>query len=88
MHHIWSKINLDISIWRIGTLPGIAAIAFVIVLRLVGSLQFLELAAFDTFLQQRPEEPIDDRILIVGINEKDINRLQNTQFLTAILQHY
>lgn len=72
---IWIKFQ-EMAIGRVGTLPGIAAIAFVIVLRLVGSLQFLEWAAFDTSLRWRPEEPIDDRIIIVGINEKDINRVQ------------
>lgn len=70
------KIQEEFAILRIGILPGIAAIAFLIVLRLFGTLQFLEWAAFDRLLQLRPEELIDDRILIVGINEKDINHIQ------------
>jgi CHASE2 domain-containing sensor protein len=69
---IWRKINLDIRIWRISLLPGVTAIIFIIVLRLVGSLQILEWSAFDRFLRLRPKESIDERILIVGINEKDI----------------
>ncbi|NJL20951.1 MAG: CHASE2 domain-containing protein [Leptolyngbyaceae cyanobacterium SM1_3_5] len=35
-------------------------------------LQPLELWAFDTFMQLRPPESIDEQILIVGIDEKDI----------------
>ncbi|MBD2776502.1 CHASE2 domain-containing protein [Iningainema sp. BLCCT55] len=59
-----------------GILPGIAAITFVIAFRLIGSLQFLEWAALDKFLWMRPEEKVDDRIVIVGINEQDI-RIKN-----------
>jgi CHASE2 domain-containing sensor protein len=73
---IWSKIHLDIRIWRIGLLPGVTAIVFIIMLRLVGSLQFLEWSVFDTFLRLRPKESIDEKILIVGINENDINRVK------------
>ncbi|NJO63891.1 MAG: CHASE2 domain-containing protein [Richelia sp. RM2_1_2] len=64
------------SIRRIGILPGIVAIGFVIAARMSGSLQSLELAAYDTFMRLRPDEPIDERILIVGINEKDIQQLK------------
>ena len=70
------RIQEEIATWRIGMLPGIAAIAFLIVLRIFGSLRFLEWAAFDTLMRWRPEEAIDERILIVGINEKDINHIQ------------
>ncbi|WP_414621576.1 CHASE2 domain-containing protein [Calothrix sp. CCY 0018] len=64
------------SIRRIGVLPGIVAIGFVIAARMLGSLQSLELAAYDTFMRLRPDEPIDERILIVGINEEDIQKLK------------
>ncbi|MEH1780780.1 MAG: CHASE2 domain-containing protein [Nostoc sp.] len=73
MRRIWTKINLaNNNIWRI----GFTTIAFVTSLRLVGSLRFLEWTVFDTFMRLRPEEPIDERILIVGINENDINRIK------------
>ncbi|BAY88990.1 MULTISPECIES: sensor histidine kinase [unclassified Tolypothrix] len=64
------------SLRRIGVLPGIVAIGFVIAARMLGSLQSLELAAYDTFMRLRPNEPIDERILIVGINEEDIQKLK------------
>lgn len=72
MRRIWTKINSANSIWRV----GFTTIAFVTSLRLVGSLQFLEWIAFDTFIRLRPEEPIDKRILIVGVNENDIHRIK------------
>ena len=64
------------KIWRIGVLPGVAAIGLTIIARMLGSLQSLELAAYDTFMRLRPDEPIDERILIVGINEEDIRRIK------------
>lgn len=65
-----------INIWHIRGLSGIATIALIVVARMLGSLQFLELAAFDTFLRWRPDEPIDERILIVGIDEEDIQSVK------------
>ncbi|MBR8835615.1 MAG: CHASE2 domain-containing protein [Stigonema ocellatum SAG 48.90 = DSM 106950] len=69
---IWKRIKDEIALWRIGALPGIAVMALVIILRLIGSMQSLEWLAFDSFLSLRPSEPIEERILIVGINEDDI----------------
>jgi adenylate cyclase len=43
----------------------------------LGALQPLEWGAIDQFLRWRPQEPADDRIVIVGINETDINRLDH-----------
>lgn len=40
--------------------------------RSLGWLQPSELAAFDLYMQLRPEQPPDDRILIVGVQESDI----------------
>ncbi len=45
---------------------------FVILLRALGFLQPLELSIFDLFFRLRPLEPVDERILIVGINEPDL----------------
>lgn len=73
----WIKIKEAIGIWRVGTLPGMVMIALVIILRFTGALQSLEWLAFDNFLRIRPEEPRDERVLIVGINEDDIRHLKN-----------
>ncbi|MEG3843143.1 CHASE2 domain-containing protein [Microcoleus sp. herbarium14] len=67
-------VKADISTWWRGSLPGVMVIFAVIVARLTGALQFLELVAFDRFLLLRPPEPMDERIAIVGITEEDIQR--------------
>lgn len=41
----------------------------------VGWLQPFEWMVFDTFIQLRPKEPIDRRIIIVALTEKDIKKL-------------
>ncbi|MBW4623889.1 MAG: CHASE2 domain-containing protein [Cyanosarcina radialis HA8281-LM2] len=70
-----AKLRQQAKIWRAGALPGLAAIACVTLARLTGSLQVLEWMAFDRLLQLRPVESADDRILIVGINERDIKQV-------------
>ncbi|WP_414569451.1 CHASE2 domain-containing protein [Nostoc sp. CCY 9925] len=69
---LWRRIKQEITIWRIGALPGVAVMALVILGRLAGAMQSLEWLTFDTFLRIRSEEPIDERILLVGINEDDV----------------
>ena len=68
-------IKQEIPIWRIAAIPGFAIIFIVIIARLSGSLQFLEWMLFDTFLRMRPNEPIDEKIVIIGINETDIEKI-------------
>lgn len=71
---IWHKIKAEFNLWRIGAIPGMTIIAIVMLARWGGLLQTLEIATFDRFLRWRRAEPIDDRILIVGIDEADIRR--------------
>ncbi|KST69893.1 sensor histidine kinase [Mastigocoleus testarum] len=68
-------IKDEIPIWRAASIPGIVIILIVIIARFSGSLQFPEWMLFDTFLKMRPHEPIDEKIVIVGINEKDIEKI-------------
>ncbi|MBD2041067.1 CHASE2 domain-containing protein [Microcoleus sp. FACHB-672] len=51
---------------------GVAGL--LIALRLTGLLQLLEWAALDQFFRLRPQEPVDSRIVIVGISESDIQK--------------
>lgn len=74
---IWSKFKQGITIWSVAALPGIAAVGLVILLRLIGSLQFLEWVTLDSFLRLRPSEPIDERVVIIRIDEEDIRRIRN-----------
>lgn len=74
---IWSKFKQGITIWSVGVLPGIAVIGLVILVRLTGSLQFMEWVTLDSFLRLRPSEPIDKRVVIVGIDEEDIRCIRD-----------
>ena len=51
-------------------------IAAIVLARSLGWLQPLEWMAFDRLLLLRPAEPLDDRMVIVGINESDIRKLK------------
>jgi CHASE2 domain-containing sensor protein len=70
---LWKRIKEEITIWRVGAIPGIAVIGLVMITRLTGLMQSLEWLAFDNFLRLRPDEPRDERIVIVGINEDEIS---------------
>lgn len=61
--------------WWAGILPGILMMGLVVVARLTGSLQGLEWLALDYGLRLRPPESPDERIVIVGITEADIQRI-------------
>jgi len=70
----WKTIRNGIAAWRHVALPGAIIIGLVTATRLTGILQWLEWKAFDQGLRLRPAEAVDERILIVGINEADIQR--------------
>jgi CHASE2 domain-containing sensor protein len=61
--------------WHLWALPGMAVVGLMIMARLTGSLQFLEWISLDLFLGSRPAESPDDRVVIVGIDEADIQRI-------------
>ncbi|MBP0019081.1 MAG: CHASE2 domain-containing protein [Cyanobacteria bacterium SBLK] len=67
----WPKKAIQIVI------PEIVLVAVICLVRLTGSLQFLELFFFDRFLQWRPTEATDNRITIIGIDEEDIKTIGN-----------
>ena len=60
-----------LALWS--TVPTIATL--VIALRLMGWLQPLEWMALDQYFRFRPKEPIDDRVVIIGITENDLQSL-------------
>ncbi|WP_255502872.1 CHASE2 domain-containing protein [Okeania sp. KiyG1] len=65
----------------------------VILLRSLGLLQSWEWTLYDYFFRLRPGEPLDPRIVIVGIDESDIQKYGypiNDQSMAEILQklHY
>jgi len=73
---IWKRIKAEIAIWHVGLLPGITIIGLVTIARLTSLLQSLEWTTLDNFLRLRPGEPIDERIVIIGINEADIRSVK------------
>jgi len=70
----WQAVKAGVTTWGRGALPGVMVIVAVMMARLTGALQFLELVTFDRFLLLRPPEPMDERIVIVSITEEDIQR--------------
>ncbi|MEB3231171.1 MAG: CHASE2 domain-containing protein, partial [Leptolyngbyaceae bacterium] len=56
-------------------LPSVALGIVIIVMRQLGVLESFELGAYDRFIRWRPNEGIDDRFLVVGVDETDIQRL-------------
>jgi adenylate cyclase len=69
--------NIKQSLWqRRGvwiTAPAVAGL--VILLRFAGLLQSWEWAVYDQYMRLRPQEPADDRIAIVGIDEASVREL-------------
>ncbi|MEM9274209.1 MAG: CHASE2 domain-containing protein [Cyanobacteria bacterium P01_F01_bin.143] len=53
----------------------IATTGFIILFRLTGWLQFSEFAIFDRFMQIRPIQTTEERIVIIGIDELDIQNI-------------
>jgi diguanylate cyclase (GGDEF)-like protein/PAS domain S-box-containing protein len=70
--HLWIRLKqlFQKDGRAIVTSAGVAGC--VIALRLAGWLQALEWAGFDQFFQLRPLEPVDERVVIVGIGEEDL----------------
>ncbi|MEM9001945.1 MAG: CHASE2 domain-containing protein [Cyanobacteria bacterium P01_F01_bin.86] len=58
--------------WRVLWMSVLVTIAIVMV-RLLGLLQPLELTAYDHLMRSRPAETIDSRILVVEVNQADLN---------------
>ena len=73
-----------------GLLLGVMATGGVLTLRSLGTFQVWELQAFDFMMNHRLAEAADERIIIIGINEDDIEKSQNAavsdEMLAAVIQ--
>lgn len=69
---IWNRIRQEFGLWSLAAPPGIAVLVVVILIRIAGGMQYWEWMLLDTMLRLRPEEKLDERVVIVGIDEKDI----------------
>lgn len=58
---------------QIVLLTSLVATACIAGIRYLGGLQSWELQAFDQFLRLRPQEPLDQRLLVVTITEDDLH---------------
>ncbi len=66
-------------------IAGIAATALILGFRHIGSLQLLELTAYDQLMQSRPDLGADPRLLVVGITEQDIQNQGQFPLPDAVL---
>ncbi|MDX2228048.1 MAG: adenylate/guanylate cyclase domain-containing protein [Leptolyngbyaceae cyanobacterium bins.349] len=60
--------------WRIVLVVAPVIAGLVLVTRSLGLLQSLEILALDQFFQWRPQEVVDDRIVLVEVTELDIQK--------------
>ncbi|GFE72163.1 CHASE2 domain-containing protein [Chroococcus sp. FPU101] len=67
------NINRKKLLFSIGIILGL------IVIRLLGGLERLELSVFDLYFKLKPTEATEQRIILVGITEKDINKLKTNR---------
>jgi CHASE2 domain-containing sensor protein len=81
--------------WLRRLVPGVTIVTLIILARMMGLLEVAEWKALDLFLRWRPTEPKDERLLIVGINEQDIQQVGQypipdgklAALITALNQH-
>jgi CHASE2 domain-containing sensor protein len=69
------KIQWSLKNWPQVALPGGTVVGLLMLVRLTGALQPLELGALDRFMRWRSIEPVDRRVLIIGITEDDIRNV-------------
>jgi len=80
-----SKINKITPQWRSILLIAPTVTFCVICLKYTGALQLLEWAILDQFFNWRPAEKVDDRLLIVTVDEQDIASVGQWPLSDAIL---
>ncbi|MEH2245429.1 CHASE2 domain-containing protein [Nostoc sp.] len=71
--NFWKKLHHQLPLWREVVMPGLSVVGFIMLARSIGLLQSQEWLVFDQLLRVRPNEAIDQRVVIVGIDEDDIN---------------
>ncbi len=80
MHPRFPRLSaVDSSFVKIGVpilATSLAMTGAIVGMRQLGLLQGSELAAYDHFVQSQPDRGRDDRLLIVGIDEVDLQTLQ------------
>lgn len=85
VYSMWTTLKQQIWRWRgvLITVPSIGG--GLLLLRLTGALQFMEVVALDQMFRLRPPERIDSRIVLVTIDESDIKQLGKWPMSDAVL---
>ncbi|MGB3514251.1 MAG: adenylate/guanylate cyclase domain-containing protein [Microcoleaceae cyanobacterium] len=78
------KAKLLIWQWRGVWMTTPCVAIFIILIRLTGILQLWEWATFDLYMRHRPLPPVDERIVIVGIYETDVQKLGQAVISDAV----
>ncbi|PSF36058.1 histidine kinase [Aphanothece hegewaldii CCALA 016] len=73
---MWAKIGTKLQRLPFGIVPGLTLTGLILLTRSLGLFQHFELSALDLLLRYRPFETLDERIVIVGIDEQDIKKLR------------
>jgi diguanylate cyclase (GGDEF)-like protein/PAS domain S-box-containing protein len=73
---LWSTLNNFLQSKRQVLLTSFGVASSIVILRLIGLLQPWELAALDQLFRWQPPKPPDDRIVIIGISEADLEYLR------------
>ncbi|MGC1395130.1 MAG: adenylate/guanylate cyclase domain-containing protein [Coleofasciculaceae cyanobacterium] len=81
MPETWKRLLWE---WRGVWVTAPSMAILVILVRTLGLLQSFEWAAFDQYLRLRPAEPQDERIVIVGINEADLQNISQPIISDAV----
>lgn len=71
---IWEQWKPSLGGWQHNLLPGMTVLVLVIGARLLGLFQSLEWKTLDTFMRLRPAEVVDERVLIVAIDDDYLQR--------------
>ena len=82
---MWTTLKQQVWRWRgvLITVPSVAG--GLLILRLAGVLQLMELVALDQMFRLRPFEPADPRIVLVTVDESDIKQLGQWPMSDAVL---
>ena len=82
---MWRKLRRKLWQWQIVAIAACSATGIILLINVLGGFQLLESSTLDRWFRLRPSEEQDPRIVIVGINESDINRLSQWPMSDAVL---
>ncbi|MGI0486621.1 CHASE2 domain-containing protein [Pantanalinema rosaneae CENA516] len=72
---MWKTVKHLFWEWRGVAIAAPTVTGIVLLLRMTGLLQAWEWSAYDQYMRLRPQDPVDDRVVIVGINEADVKAI-------------